>query len=167
MTFSKFKNILFLGLAAVLFVAAVVAANFSGDWTLNESKSNFGDTQFGRQGATSMKVTQAGADITIAKTGKSFDGESYNWEEKLAYNGKETETTIFNGAKRKASVKWADDKNSFTVTSKTVIDRDGNTFEISSTEVWKLSADGKTLTVEVNSTSSFGTATRTLVYDKK
>jgi hypothetical protein len=53
-----------------------------------------------------------------------------------------------------------------TVKSTIAFERNGETMEIKTTEVWSLSDDGKTLTIESESTSSRGTNTTKLVYDK-
>lgn len=140
--------------------------NFSGEWTLNEGKSKFGDTQFGRMAASTLKVTQGDATIAITRIGTSPQGQDYNWEEKLTADGKETESTVYETAKRKSTMKWSKDKKSFTINAATKFERDGNTMEIITVEIWKLSDDGKTLTVDATSTSSFGTNVRSLVYDK-
>jgi hypothetical protein len=118
-------------------------------------------------GATTLKVKQEDAAVTIGRTGTIPNGEAYAWEEKLTVDGKEAETAVFGNGKRKATLKWSADNKSFTITSNTLVERDGTSMEISSTEVFKLSDDGKTLTVDANSSSSFGTFTRSLVYDKK
>jgi hypothetical protein len=169
LTLFKNKQIYFALAAIVLITTAATffATDFSGEWTLNETKSNFGDSPMGRTGATSMKVTQEKAMITITRNGTSRDGQAFSWDEKLPADGKEVESTANGNRKRKSSVKWSDDKKSFTVSSKTIFEREGETMEITSTEVFKLSDDGKTLTVEANTNSSFGSSTRTLVYDKK
>lgn len=167
------KNTSYFGFAlAVIFFVSTAAtfiapASFSGEWALNESKSNFGDGNFGRFAAATFTIKQEKSDITIARTGTTQNGDSYNWEEKLTYDGKESETEVYNGAKRKSTFKWSDDKKSFTVNATTKFDRDGNTFEITAVEVWKLSGDGKAMTIESSTTSQFGTNVRTLVYDKK
>jgi hypothetical protein len=160
------KSYLIVLLVSFVAIGATMPEDFSGEWALNEQKSNFGTSNF-RMGATTMKVKQEDVAITIARNGTVPNGEAYAWEEKLTADGKETETTVFGTGKRKASLKWSDDSKSFTVSSKTLLERDGNSIDITSTEIFKLSDGGKTLTVDVNSTSSFGTFTRILVYDKK
>lgn len=167
MTSLKRKNYLLVVLFSLVAVAAVMPENFSGEWTLNEQKSDFGSSNFRMGAATTLKVKQEDASITIARNGMAPNGETYTWEEKLTADGKETETPVFGNGKRNASLKWSGDNKSFTVNSKTILERDGNSVEINSTEVFKLSDDGKTLTMEVNSTSSFGAFTRILVYDRK
>lgn len=167
MTLLKHKNYLTLVWVALIFVAAAAPTDFSGDWTLNEQKSNFGDTSFGKFGATTLKVKQDNTLVTIARTGTTPDGDSYAWEEKLSADGKESEIAVYGSGKRKSTMKWSDDKNSFTINSKTSLERNGMSIDITSTEVFKLSDGGKTLTMDVTSTSSFGTMNRRLVYDKK
>lgn len=167
MTLLKHKNYLTLALAALIFIAAAAPADFSGVWTLNEQKSNFGDTSFGKFGATTLKVTQDKTSLTIARTGTTPEGDGYAWEEKLTADGKQSEIAVYGNGKRKSTLKWSDDKNSFTINSKTSLERNGMSIDITSTEVFKLSDGGKVLTIEVISNSSFGTMNRTLVYDKK
>lgn len=159
-------SVLLLVVVVLMAAAFIAPANFSGEWTLNETKSKFGDESFGRLAAQTFKVKQEKDVITIGRSGSNPNGD-YSYEEKLSFDGKEVETTVFNGAKRKSSVKWSADQKSFTLTSVTNFERDGNAFEIKGTEVWKLSDDGKSLQIESSSNSQFGTMTRSLVYDKK
>lgn len=168
----SFKNnarqIYSLAVVAFICVAAATVApiNFSGDWTLNEQKSNMGEGNMGRMVAKKLKVTQEEAAIAISRTGTSRDGQETTWEEKLSFDGKEVESTPYGNAKRKSAAKWSDDGKSLTVNSTMNLERDGNQIEIKSVEVWKLSEDAKTLTVDATSTSSRGTTTRSLVYEK-
>lgn len=147
--------------------AAVAIINFSGEWALNEQKSNLGEGNMGRMVAKKLKITQENATITISRTGTSRDGQETTWEEKLSFDGKEVESTAYGDAKRKSSSKWSDDGKSMTINATTLLERDGNQIEIKAVEIWKLSEDGKTITVDATSTSPRGTTTRSLVYDKK
>jgi hypothetical protein len=147
--------------ATMLFVV-----NFSGDWKLNESKSEIG--QFGRGAARSIKVVSSDANgIVIERTSTNQAGEAVVRKESLTFDGKEIETTGgFGNSKRKMKAKWSDDGNSMIIDAVTLFDRDGQTTEIKQKETWKLSADGNTLTIE--SSSSFGdnNNTQKLVYEK-
>ena len=147
--------------ATMLFVV-----NFSGDWKLNESKSEIG--QFGRGAARSIKVVSSDANgIVIERTSTNQNGEAVVRKESLTFDGKEVESTGgFGNSKRKAKAKWSDDGNSMIIDAVTSFDRDGQTMEIKQKETWKLSADGNTLTIESSSSSSFGDNTQKLVYEK-
>lgn len=139
-------------------------ANFSGDWTLNEQKSDLG--QFGgRVAPKQLKVTQSADALTTDKT-SSFNGEERKTTEKLTFDGKESESAGFGNSKKKSTAKWGADGQSIIVSSTTVIDRNGETMEIKGTETWKL-LDPKTLSIETASSSSRGTFNVKAVYEKK
>jgi hypothetical protein len=139
-------------------------ANFSGDWTLNEQKSELGD--FGaRVAAKKLKVTQTADAITTDKT-SSFNGEERKTTEKITLDGKESENTVFGNSKKKSTAKWADNGQTLSVSSNTAFERNGETMEIKGTENWKLLDGGKTLSIESTSTSTRGTFTVKAMYEK-
>ena len=64
--------------------------NFSGDWKLNESKSDLG--QFGRGAARSIKVVSSDANgIVIERTSTNQNGDAVVRKESLTFDGKEAE----------------------------------------------------------------------------
>jgi hypothetical protein len=163
--FSKFAVVSTFAFVTIITSAAVMVANadFSGEWKLNESKSNLG--QFGRA-AKKLKIQGNVESIAIQRALTNQAGEEVTTNEKLTFDDKESENTVFGNAKKKSKAKWSDDGKKLTVKSTITLDRNGETMEIKSTEVWSLSDDGKTLTIETESTSSFGTNNTKLVYDK-
>ncbi len=140
-------------------------ANFSGDWSLNEGKSDLG--QFGPYAPRKIKVEQKDDAITISKTAPSFTGEDVTTTETLSFDGKETESTVFGTSKRKASAKWSDDGKTLTITYDLMLDFNGQTTEIKGTETWALADSGKTLASQNNSSSSFGDIAAKGVYEKQ
>jgi hypothetical protein len=130
--------------------------NFSGEWKLNESKSELG--QFARFAPRTIKTDQKADAISISRTAPSFNGDDATTNETLSYDGKETETTVFGNSKRKSTAKWSDDGKTFTINYTLLLDFNGQTNEIKGTETWTLSDDGKALTVQTKSTSSQGEA---------
>lgn len=152
-------------LACSFTVARVYQANFSGSWTLNEGKSELG--QFGRASASKIVVDQKADNIVITRTSTGMDGAVSDATETMV-EGKESESTVFNGAGKKKSVlKWADDKNTFLISSNIAIDRGGQSMEFKTGETWSLSADGKTLTLSNAISSPQGDITTKAVYDKQ
>lgn len=149
--------------ATLLFVV-----NFSGDWKLNESKSEIG--QFGRGAARSIKVVSSDANgIVIERTSTNQQGEAVVRKENLTFDGKEVETTTTGGfgpSKRKMKAKWSDDGNSMIIDIVTSFERDGQTTEFKQKETWKLSADGNTLTIESSTSFNGNDNTQKLVYEK-
>jgi hypothetical protein len=145
-------------------------SKFEGSWKLNESKSELGDFG-GRFAPRKIKVEQKADAITIAKTIPGFNGgEDAVRTETLTFDGKTVESTNtggFGNSKRKASIKWSADEKSFVITQNTVFDGQDGAIEISGTETWTLSADGKTLTAETKNTSPQGEYVMKAVYDKE
>jgi len=139
-------------------------ANFSGEWKLNEGKSDLG--QFAQFAPRTIKVNQTADSITISKTAPSFQGDDVTLTETLPFDGKEVESTIFGSSKRKASAKWSDDGQTFTITFTILFDFNGQQTEVKGTETWTLADGGKTLISQNNSSSSFGDIAAKGVYEK-
>lgn len=138
-------------------------ANFTGEWKLNEEKSEFGD--FGsRFAAKTIKVEQKAESITISKTAASFNGGDNTTTETLTFDGKESETTVFGNAKKKSVAKWSDDGQTMTVTYSIAMERNGQAMEFKGTETWSLK-DGMLSLVTVSS-SPRGENTTKAMYAK-
>ena len=162
-------SLLLAAAAVIVFSSATVLnapPNLSGEWKLNEGKSELG--QFGRGAAKKIKVeSQDAQGISFERTTTNQNGEDVVRKEKLTFDGKETETTAtggFGNSKTKATAKISDD--AMNVNSTVSFERDGQAVEIKRKETWKLSDGGQVLTIEVSSSSSFGDNTMKLVYDK-
>jgi hypothetical protein len=142
------------------------ATDFSGNWKLNEGKSELG--QFGTRGSASkIEIKQTGNDVSITRHSTGFDGNEQTTTENLTADGKEVTSTVFGTAQRKATMKWADDQKSFSVTTSTSMERGGQSFSFDGKEVWSLSADGKTLTLQNTVTTPQGEFSTKAVYDKQ
>ena len=164
----SFKKLLFELLipSVVLFSFTIVAdrVNFSGDWKLDESKSELGD--FGGRVARSIKADQKDNAITIARTTPGFNGgDPVTTSLSLTFDGKVTESEGFGGSKRKSTASWSADGSTLTVNNTTIIERDGQTSEFKSTETWTLTKDGL-LSVVTHSNSPRGESTTKAIYKK-
>lgn len=137
--------------------------DFSGDWKLNESKSTLG--QFNRAAKT-LKIQGNVESLAIQRVSTNQAGEAVTSDEKLTFDHKETESTVFGNNKKKSKAKWSDDGKKLTIKSTIAFERNGQTMEIKTTEVWTLSDDGKTLTIDSTTESTRGTNTTKMVYDK-
>ena len=139
-------------------------ASFSGVWKLDESKSELGE--FGGRAALSVKAEQKDTAITVTRTTPGFNGgDPITTTVTVTYDGKVAESEGFGGAKRKSTAKWSDDGKTLTVSSNMVFERDGQSFEIKSTENWTLTKDGW-LSIVTNSSSPRGESTMKAVYTK-
>ncbi len=162
----KLFSLLILGAFLCSFMPLPKAqTDFSGTWKLNDSKSELG--QFGGRGVASKIVIDQKADaIGLTKTAASFDGGENTTTETLAFNGKESEITVFGAAKKKSTLKWDADGKTMTVSYSISIERDGQSFDIKGTETWSLDADGKTLTVKTAMSTPQGDIETKAVYNK-
>jgi len=137
--------------------------NFSGDWKLDESKSELGE--FGGRVARSIKVDQKDNAITIARTTPGFNGgDPVTTSITTTYDGKVTESEGFGGSKRKSTASWTDDAT-LVINSTIIFERDGQTNEFKSTETWTLAKDGS-LSVVTHSNSPRGESTTKAIYKK-
>lgn len=154
-------------IAAFLFSFTTIAdkANFSGNWTLNEGKSELGD--FGRFVPRKIKAEQKEDAITVSKTAPSFSGGDVTTTETLTFDGKTSESVVFGGSKKKSVAKWSDDGKTLTISYSIAFERDGQTFDITGTETWTIASDGKSLSVQNSSTSPQGERTTKAMYDKE
>jgi len=139
-------------------------ANFSGDWKLDESKSELGNAA-GRV-ARSLKAEQKDNDITISRTTPGFNGgDPVTTTFTVTYDGKVTESEGFAGSKRKSTAKWSADELTLTINSVMNFERDGQSMEIKSAETWTITKEGL-LSVVTQSSSSRGESTTKAVYSK-
>ena len=161
------KTIFTLLIPAVVlfsFTTVVDRVNFSGDWKLDESKSELGD--FGGRVARSIKADQKDNVITIERTTPGFNGgDPVTTTVTLTYDGKVTESEGFGGSKRKSTASWSADGSTLTVNNTTTFERDGQTNEFKSTETWTVTKDGF-LSVVTYSNSPRGESTTKAVYTK-
>ena len=160
------KQLLLLLLAPALlssFISFTDRANFAGEWKLNEGKSELGEFG-GRFAARSIKIEQKEDAITISKTAPGFNGEEITTTETLKFDGKESETTVFGSSKKKSTLKWSDDSQSFVINYSIMFERNGQTSEFKGTETWSLK-DGALSLITVSS-SPRGENTTKAVYNK-
>jgi len=139
-------------------------ANFSGEWKLNEGKSELG--QFANYATRLIKAEQKDESITISRTAPSFTGGDFTSTENLTYDGKESESKLAGNSTKKATAKWSDDGQSLTIKFTIMFDFNGQTTEVTGSENWTLSDNGKTLVLNTNTSSSFGDFETKGVYEK-
>ena len=166
MKYFSSKRLLTLLVAPALFLAFTTLpdhSNFSGDWKLNEGKSELGE--FGaRFTPTAIKVDQKADAITIARTRPGFNGgDPVTTSITVTFDGKEVESTGFGNSKSKSTAKWNDDQT-LVINTNTTFERNGQTSEIKGQETWTMK-DGALSVVSV-STSPRGETTVKAVYGK-
>ena len=143
---------------------AAKKADFSGEWALNESKSDLGEGRF--FSAVKMAVTQEKNTMTLERTRVGRDGQERTNSEVLTLDGKENINKRENRSSTSTAT-WSDDGKTLTIKTDTEFNRQGETFKMKSTETWALGEDGKTLIIRSESSSRRGERSVTLVYDRK
>jgi hypothetical protein len=164
----KMRLLMVLGVSVMFFVqvsAQNAVINFSGNWALNETKSNFGDAQF-RMAASILTVKQEGNNLSTERTMNTPDGQEMKMTGKYTMDGKECENPGFMDSKTKSTVKWSADGKSITIASSTLFNMNGDNMEMKASEIWTLDGD-KTLKIETSNTMPDGEMKTSLVYDKK
>ena len=141
--------------------------NFTGDWTLDREKSEMGEPGPGGGGGRgrgmgmgSFSITHEG-DVLALKRKVEFQGEERTFESRHTTDGKENANEGFRGSSINSKTRWEGTK----LVTESVMETPNGTRETK--EVRSLSADGKTMSVEITSKGGFGEGTRKLVYNKK
>jgi hypothetical protein len=150
----------FFAIFAVLMLAALPAlakANFSGDWKLNVSKSEFG--QMPAPNSMTQKIAHEDPQLKVAVKSSSERGD-FEYEMNYTTDGKEC-TNEIRGNPMKSTLKWEGDV--------LVIESTGrfgdNEFKMRGK--WTLSADGKTLTIDSHFSSAMGEGDQKQVLEKQ
>jgi hypothetical protein len=160
----KLSALLIASTALLSFSVLTDKVNFSGNWALNEAKSELG----GRPAAKTIKVEQKDNAITITRTSTNPNGgDDLTTTESLGFDGKEVQSTGFGNSTRKSTLTWAADGQSLTINSNTTMERNGQTFEFSAKQTWSLIDGGKSISIVTVSSSSRGESTTKAVYDKE
>lgn len=157
------RRLLIISISIFITALSYGQANFTGSWTLNESKSNLGEGF--RMFAPAIAITQDANTFTIERTYRGQDGQERKSTEKYTLDGKESVNTVFNNTQKKSTAAWSDDKQSLKVSSAMTFEFNGESNEIKTVETYKL-ADGG-LTIDSQSTSSRGERKMLLAYEKK
>lgn len=154
-----FRRLMVAGVM-LMSVAALTAAakpNFAGDWKLNPAKSEFG--QFPGPSSMTQKATHDDPTLKVA-TKMATDNGDFDFESNYSTDGKET-TNNFGPNAMKSTAKWEGDvlaiqtKGQFGDAEVTISDK------------WEISADGKTLTVKRRFISAQGEMEQKMVFDKQ
>jgi hypothetical protein len=167
------KRKLLIGIIAVTvfgFGVGIVAAkaDFNGVWTLDAGKSEGlppGMMQ-------TMTVTQKGDRVEIETKVKVGEGQERVGKDAYVLDGKETDFAppVPGGSAKKAKriSKLTDDGNGFDVTEEAVLNApDGGEATVRAKRRWRLSADGKNLTIEMEVENPNGTSKSRRVFVKK
>jgi hypothetical protein len=131
--------------------------NFSGEYKLNTSKSEFGPMP--APANRTDKITHADPNLQVATKQTGQNGE-VAFEVKYMTDGSETTNEVRNNA-MKSTGKW--DGDALVITTKA--NYGGN--DITLADKWTLSEDGKVLTINRHITSPMGELDQKIVLEKQ
>lgn len=143
-------------------------ANFAGKWALNASKSDMGQQGGGRMGGFGggdFTATQDANTLTVESTRTGQDGQTMTMTSKYSLDGKESVNTMGRG-ESKSTASWSADGKSLTIVTTRKFERDGQSMEFKTSEVWSLSSP-TSLSIVRTMNSPNGEVKTTMVYDKK
>jgi len=143
--------------AAFGLLQAQAKPNFSGTWKLNTAKSDFGAMP--APDSRTDKITHDDPALTDSLTQSGQMGE-VNAELKYSTDGKETTNTV-RGNEVKSTAKWEGDE--LAIAGKAQF----NGADVTLTDRWSLSADGKTLTILRHVNSPMGETDQKIVLEKQ
>jgi hypothetical protein len=161
---SSMKRVLFAALAILAVAAGAAAAdkpkaldkpNYSGEWKMNPTVSNFG--QLPPPNSFVRKITHADPALSIVED-QAAGGAQSTTTRKMTTDGKPT-TLELNGYSAVCSAVW-DGRDLVATTN---MESAGAKF----TDRMSLSADGKTLTSKVQISTTQGDADVTIVFDRQ
>ena len=163
----KIRNSFFaVALLLPLLVSAQNKANFSGVWMMDKSKSSGLPENMEQK----MRVTQegdkldletdlfVGDDVTTVHDGYVINGQAADFPARLQ-SGQQTTG--------KRTAKWNDDGLGFEVREAASFDTPEGKVAITMQRKWALSADGKTLVIELNHTGPNGPISTKRTFNKK
>jgi hypothetical protein len=140
-------------------------AGYAGEWVLNEEKSDFGNNS--ANVPFKMIIERQGEQLIVNEFTKVEWADDRITHQEILLDGTPVITREFNVPRTSISTFYPDDK-SFTVSSSSKTERGGQVREIKRTEKWRLSDEGKTLTIEENSTGFRSEDVKSiLVYERK
>jgi hypothetical protein len=152
----KLFGLILLALALGL-AQAQAKPNFSGTWKMNAAKSEFGPMP--APDSRTDKISHADPSLKDTVTQSGQQGEMTS---DLSYStdGKETTNTI-RGNEFKSTVKWDGDE--------LVIDNKGsfNGQDVTLSDRWSLSEDGKTITIKRHAVSPMGEMDQKILLEKQ
>jgi len=158
-------TIVLLLLSSTILLADEEKVNFSGEWTLNKDKSDFGDSGGRRRGraATKLVIEQQDNKLVVESFRQNRDGEEVSRKLTFTLDGKKNKNDM-NFGEQVATAKWSKDGKTLTIESTITMSRGDRDITIESTDNWSL--DGDVLTIGSTRTTPRGERKSKAVYNK-
>ncbi|HKS27528.1 MAG TPA: hypothetical protein VJS44_06895 [Pyrinomonadaceae bacterium] len=165
------RNFVMAGVAALVFALSLIGASakadFSGTWTLDKSKSEGLPAALKDQ---VLVVKQEGDKLTIDNQLTTEAGDQHSTDI-YSLDGKPADFTQKGpgGAegKGKRTAKWTADGNGADIKEEVTYETPQGAIAVDIERKWMLSADGKTLTIDMSISSAMGSQQMKRVFVKK
>lgn len=156
-----------LGLLVCAFKSVDKPVDFSGSWLLNAQQCEGPEGAVPRNGKSVIRVIQQQPLLIIEKSMTDSLGKTAAVTDTVVF-GKARNFPVGNGQviEKTLSQSWSKDRQVMTLSAKYAMDHEGEKLEFNGTETWKLSADGKVLTIVSETVMPDRTDQVTLVYTK-
>lgn len=139
------KPLLILFLVFITIGAKAQTTNFSGKWTLDTGKTDFGQApKFVISHA--LQVTQTSAGLMVDRTNLTTQGEEKHYMQQMTFDGKPSQTVTITGNNESDVLSWSADKANL-VLAMNVTSTDSKPLA-KFTETWSLTDGGKTLVID-------------------
>jgi hypothetical protein len=147
--------------AVSLFTANSQSKSFIGEWKLNKEKTVLTDANLF---LSKITINLRNDSILTVRTYENANGEEYPFTENMPLNGKETKMTIYEMPRTSMATKSAD--GSLQIKSVTTFQGNGGEDNLTTDELWKIEADGKSISMNYSSKMSAGVATGVSYFTK-
>ena len=153
-------------LTVFIFVSVIVCAadtktNFLGKWSLNSDKTLVQGQRTSAQGE--LDIYQEENSITIKRISPGRHQGQVVTTEELTLDG-EIKDSVVSGKPTKSAVSWSPDGKKMTISYLILFAKNDVRTTI---EIWALSEDGKSLSINYSSKSAKGARSANYVYDRK
>ncbi|MBS1524860.1 MAG: hypothetical protein JST19_04375 [Bacteroidetes bacterium] len=144
----KIKTISVFAILVLIAMTLFAQEKFSGQWTINTAKSDFGGAPAFTMPA-SINLNQKNDSLLVEFNGADRNGQAYTASARYKLDGTVVEKTTVEGGKLKASMKWTGDHKGFIKSQEYFSSSDAGKVYRSVNETWKVAPDG-TLTIQQN-----------------
>lgn len=161
----KTKAIIILGMLLIFLSSSTVksqSSQFSGEWKLNKEKTAL---QSSRLFLSQIKIHLKSDSLLTTRIYEADSGEEYPFVENLSLDGKECKIVIYD-MPRTTKALFSSKTGLINVESTTTFYGDYGEDNFKAKETWKVEDKGKTLSIAASGTSSGGSSSDTLYFDR-
>ena len=149
---NKFFSLVILVIFVVSGYAVEKKSSYSGVWNLNKEKTTAQSSQIF---LSKISINLKKDSVLTVRTYENANGETYPFNENLTLDGKEFKIVVYD-LPRKAKANLSKPEGYLVIESTTTFTGNSGEVDFSLVETWKVSENGKELTVDFVAKSSAG-----------